>query len=276
VSENQPLTGKAALVTGSARGIGRAYARRLAQMGAAVMVSDIDLESGAEYGGPDSAPVVSELEALGADAAAFRCDVTVRAEVDALMAAVVRAFGRLDVLVCNAGGLFEDLTTSYATLLRADDLTRTLERNLYGTMFCCQSATPLLTQNGWGKVVTVSSTGAVRSAAGGWYAGYGAAKAAVAAYTIYLAEELGQYNVTVNAIAPGFIRTPRIEARIQSNEADRAVAQAACLRRWGTVEDCAGAIEFLCSPLSDFVTGQVIYVDGGVTVRDPAWSPAGG
>lgn len=264
------LEGKVALVTGAGRGLGRAYALRLASLGADVAINDINLASAQEYGEPLTAPtVMDELRALGRRSVGIEADVTDKIQVQSMIEQVISSLGRLDILVCNAGGLLENYEQSFATTVAEEDLRKTVDRNLYGTIFCCQAAAEPMKQNGWGKIVTVSSTSGLRAHRGGWYASYGAAKAAVIGYTLYLADELGPYSITVNAIAPGNIRTSRMLARAGDPWIDEQEAQRIALRRWGTTEDCARVIEFLCTPLSDYVTGQVIVVDGGLTLRDP-------
>lgn len=276
-SRRRLLDGKVAIVTGAARGIGRGYALRLAKLGANVAVGDINFDSAKELG-IDRPHILDELRAFDVECDAVVCDVTSRESAFELVATTIDRFGRLDVVVCNVGGS-GDQPDSYATTTSQADLEAAVVLNLYGTIYVCQAAAPHLKESGWGKIVVVSSTAAVRSALGGWSAPYAAAKAGILGYMIHLAEELGPFNITVNAIAPGYIKHDRSEAQKRKSIHDeratywRTAADATCLKRVGTVEDCAGAIEFLCTPLSDFVTGQVLYVDGGLTVRDAADSP---
>ncbi len=263
------LEGKVALVTGAARGLGRAYALRLASLGADVAINDINLDAAKEFGEQLAAPtVMDEVRAMGRRSIGVEADVGVKAQVEAMVGRVVQELGRLDILVCNAGGLMENYQQSYASTVAEADMRKTFDRNLFGMIFCCQAAAPHLKQSGWGKVVTVSSTNATRASLRGYYASYGAAKLAVVGYTQYLAEELGPHGVTVNSIAPGYIHTGRMLSRVKDPEADREAAKQIALQRWGTVEDCANVIEFLCTPLSDYVTGQLIVADGGMTLRD--------
>ncbi len=270
--QHQPLAGKVALVTGAARGLGRAYALRLAALGADVAINDIDLAAAKEY--PEferlTAPtVMDEVRALGRRSIGIESSVAEKAACDEAARRTVEELGRLDILVCNAGGLMENYLESYAGSVAEEDLRKTMDRNLYGTIFSCQAALPYMKDNGWGKIVTVSSTNGIRASTDGFYASYGAAKGAVTTYTMYLADEVGQYGITANAIAPGYILTGRMLSRVKDPAANNARAQGVALRRWGQPEDCANVIEFLCTPLSDYVTGQLIVIDGGMTLRDP-------
>ena len=268
-----PLAGKVALVTGAARGLGRAYALRLAALGADVAINDIDLNAAAEYARWEklsAATVVDEIGATGRRSIGIESSVTEKSACEEMVARTVAELGRLDILVCNAGGLMENWRESYASSVAEEDLRATMDRNLFGAIFSCQAAAPELKKHGWGKIVTVSSSNGIRASKDGFYASYGAAKGAIITYTMYLADELGQFGITVNAIAPGYIQTGRMLARVDDPEADRRAAQTLALRRWGRPEDCANVIEFLCTPLSDYVTGQLIVVDGGMTLREPS------
>jgi len=142
-----------------------------------------------------------------------------------------------------------------------------LATNLRGTINCCQAAAPQLKQGGWGKVVNVSSLAAIRPQGSGAFAPYVTAKAAVIGYTLSLAAELAPCGVTVNAIAPGSIDTPMTRALFSDMDDPEAHARVP-LGRFGAVEDVTGVVEFLTTPLSDYVTGQVICVDGGLTMTD--------
>lgn len=252
-------------MTGGGRGLGRGYALRLARLGAAVGVADLDL-MGAVEAGEARTDVLSELEAMSVSALGLELDVTNRAAVETVTKQLVDRLGTLDVLVCNAGsmGVFEDSSATTASERVVESI---LASNLLGTINCCQAAAPHLKAGGWGKIVNVSSLAALRPPAGGVAASYVAAKAAVIGYTRSLAEELGPHGVTVNAIAPGSIDTPLTRGLYSDMDDPRAHARVP-QRRFGTVEDVAGVVEFLCTPLSDYVTGQLICVDGGQSITD--------
>lgn len=273
------LQGKVALVTGGARGLGRGYALRLAKLGADIAIIDRNLRGAEVYEFERSLltadTVMAECEALGVRAMGLEADLTNRAAAEKAIAEVATKMGRLDIVVANAGGgtvLFADersggdgggsnevldqVTTGTPSDTPEEMLTRVMDINVKTCMYTCMAATPHLKAVGGGRIVTVSSTAGVD--ARGAYHPYGTAKAAIIHYTRALAQELGPFNINVNAIAPGIIRTGRLGDR--SARAEEVVA----LRREGTIEDCAGVVEFLTTDLSAYVTGRVILIDGGM------------
>ena len=259
------LEGKVALVTGGGRGLGRAFALRLGGLGASVAVADLDL-AGTVKAGESETDVISELEANGVAALGVELDVGDQAAVKAMVEHTVERFGGLDILVCNAGSVSR-IEESHAASMSEDSLRPTFEVNFFGTVNFCRCAAPHLRTGGWGKIVNVSSLAAMRPLEGGIGAPYVAAKAAIVGYTLSLAEELGADGITVNAIAPGSIDTPL--TRGMFTDMDDPVAHSKLpMRRFGTVDDVAGVVEFLCTPNSDYVTGQVICVDGGMSITD--------
>ena len=260
-----PLAGKVALVTGGGRGMGRGFAIRLGRLGASVAVADLDL-SGAVRAGEAEADVISELEAEAIPALGVETDVTDRTAVRAMTDQVTGRLGSIDVLVCNAGAMpaFDESSASAGSQAVFES---TFATNLFGTINCCQAAAEALKAGGWGKVANLSSLAALRPTEGGLAAPYAAAKAAVIGYTRSLAVELAPHGVTVNAIAPGSIDTP-LTRGLFSDMDDPAAHARVPQGRFGTVEDVAGVVEFLCTPLSDYVTGQVICVDGGLSITD--------
>jgi 3-oxoacyl-[acyl-carrier protein] reductase len=261
------LDGKVAIVTGAARGLGRAYAHRLATLGAKVAVSDLDLKSYAEFEAESKAmtadTTVDEIKARGGEALGFEFDVADRDAVFAMVAEVAKAWGRVDVLVANAGGGRGTPQATTATLVPQDLLELVTGMNFYGTVHSCSAVAPHMKAQRSGKIVTVASYAGLVAGVGGGYAHYGANKAAIAHYTRYLAQELGPYNVNANCIAPGAIETARIVRLLGGDATSRGVNPEIALRRNGTPEDCARVVEFLCTDLSDYVTGAVIPIDGG-------------
>ena len=263
-----PLEGKVALVTGAARGLGRSYALRLAKLGAAVVVADRKPDGARDVGeelGADSVP--AEIEALGRRALGVTADVSRPAEVTRLFDEAMGAFGRLDILVNNAGrAVARDGGVAPSQTSNAD-FDRLIDANLRSCLLCCQAAAPIMKAQGAGVIVNISSQTGVAPLPGGMLAVYGASKAAVAMLTRNLAAELGPFGIRVNAIAPGIIMTALVAASAASSGiGTQAQADALPLRRLGTVEDCAGVLEFLTTDLSRYVTGQVICADGGAVL----------
>jgi 3-oxoacyl-[acyl-carrier protein] reductase len=264
------LDGKVAIVTGAARGLGRAYARRLAGLGAKVAVADLDLKSYREFDAEAKAmtaeSTVAEIEAAGGAALGVEVDVCDRRAVESMVARVAEEWGRVDVLVANAGGGRGQPVDTKASTIDPALLDLVVGMNLYGTVYCCNAVASLMKQQRSGKIVTVSSVAGLSPSADGGYAHYGAAKAAIAHYTRYLAQDLGPYGITANCIAPGVIATGRIMQTVLpgSGDSNRDRSELVALRRLGTVEDCAKVVEFLVTDLSDYVTGAVIPIDGGL------------
>jgi 3-oxoacyl-[acyl-carrier protein] reductase len=273
------LKGKVAVVTGGARGLGRGYALRLAKLGADVAIIDRNLRGADVYEFERSLltadSVMAECEALGVRAMGLEADLTNRAAAEQAINDIVAKMGRLDIVVANAGGgtvLFADersggdgggsnqvldqVTTGTPSDTPEEMLTRVMDINVKTCMYTCMAATPHLKAAGGGRIVTVSSTAGVD--ARGAYHPYGTAKAAIIHYTRALAQELGPFNINVNAIAPGIIRTGRLGDRAATAE------ERVPLRREGTIDDCAGVVEFLTTDLSAYVTGRVILIDGGM------------
>ena len=264
------LDGKVAIVTGAARSLGRAYAKRLAALGAKLAVADINLRSFEEFEAEakdmTGDNTVAEIEAAGGSALGIELDVRDTAAVEAMVGRVFKEWGRVDVLVANAGGGRGRPIDTKASSLDPELLRLVTEMNLFGTVYSCNAVAPIMKQQRSGKIITVSSIAGTAPSADGGYAHYGAAKAAIAHYTRYLAQDLGPFGITVNCIAPGVIATGRIMATVipGSSQSNRDRAELVALRRLGTVEDCARVVEFLATDLSDYVTGAVIPIDGGL------------
>lgn len=259
------LSGKVALVTGSARGLGRAYAHHLARLGADVVINDVDMAAAKVYDEElTAATVMDEVRALGVRSLGIVADVTDQAKVRSMIDEIVAEFGQIDILVNNAGGALVP-GPSYASSVPEADFRRMMDINLMGTIFCCQAvAEPMKRQRG-GRIVNVGSQAGLRSQGGGGGTGYSVAKAAIHHYTRKLADELGPFGINVNCIAPGWILSSRAVAGGRGSPESRARLEAEiALRRLGVPEDCAKVVEFLVTDLSDYVTGQIIPICGGV------------
>lgn len=241
-----------AIVTGgaSARGIGHATARRLAALGWSLVVADVD-------GGAVAARVAELGGAPGAMSLA--CDVTSREQVRAVVAAADEAFGRIDALV-NAAGI--SLPTPVLEI-DEEEWDRVLAINSRGVFFFTQAVIPVMRRQRRGRIVNVSSVAGKR---GGGVLGsshYAASKAAVLGFTKAVAREVADDGITVNAVAPGLIATDMTEGRLTGARLER-VLDVTPLRRWGTADEVAAAIAFLCSDDAGYITGEEIDVNGGL------------
>ncbi|MDE2125832.1 MAG: SDR family oxidoreductase [Armatimonadetes bacterium] len=263
------LAGKVAVVTGAGRGLGRAYARRLALLGANVVVNDINLNAAEEFDEIlEAASVAAECELSGVKAIGVEADVTVRRDVDRLFSSALSAFGRVDILVNNAGGVLRPAANGKASQVSEDDWRFILDVNLTSTLFCCQAAAVPMQAQRDGSIINVSSQAGVRGNDSGSIAHYCVAKCGIVELTRLLAAELGPQGVRVNCIAPGLILTSRANAQFGRNTPENMAAASARipLRRLGMPEDCAGVVEFLATDLSQYVTGQCIPVCGGMVL----------
>ena len=247
------LDGKVALVTGASRGIGRAIALRLAQAGAQVVVCSRKLES--------VQSVAAEIESAGGKALAVQAHVGRTDDVTALVARVVEAFGRVDVVVNNAA-----TNPHFGPLLTADDgqWMKIFDTNVMGAVRVCRAVAPHMEKQGGGKIINLTSIAGLRPSPG--MGVYGVSKAAIIMLTQTLAMELGRANIQVNAIAPGVIKTHFSEVLWQTPQIAEPILSRTPLGKFGEPEDVAGLALFLASPASNFVTGGVFVVDGGLNV----------
>jgi len=242
------FNGKVALITGSGRGIGRAIAEAFAGQGATVALSDFNLEA--------LTAVSQEFEQKGYPFAAFPCNVTNATEVQALCDAVISRFGKIDILINNAG------ITRDTLLMRMKDeqWDAVLGTNLKGAFLVTRAAIKYFLRQKSGRIINIGSVVGLMGNIG--QANYAASKAGLMGFSKSVARELAPRNITVNVIAPGFIETPMTAAL--PAEVRTAFMQKIPLNRAGTPQDVAGVALFLASPLADYITGQVIAVDGGM------------
>lgn len=260
------LSGKVALITGAARGLGRAYAIRLAQLGADVGIIDIDLKSHLDVEkeaiGSEFTTVIDELRSMGTNAYGVEADVSDELQIGNAVDEIAAKLGDIDVLVANAGGGSGSLHENTAALVNSEELKKVMERNFYGTVYTVKAVQGNMKKRGTGKIVTVTSLYGILASKEGSYAHYSASKSAIISYTKNLAQELGPFNIQVNAIAPGYIGTGRLLDFFEKDGLEKYTDQTA-LKRLGTPDDCANVIEFLTTNMSDYVTGTVIDVSGG-------------
>ncbi|HHU49562.1 MAG TPA: 3-oxoacyl-[acyl-carrier-protein] reductase [Clostridiales bacterium] len=245
------LSGKVALITGASRGIGRACAIKMAELGADVAVNYSSNRALAEE-------VVKQILNMGRKAVAIQADVSKQKEAEDMVKRTIEALGSLDILVNNAG------VTRDALLIRMkeEEWSRVLDTNLNSVFYTTKAASKYMMKKRQGRIINISSVVGVAGNAG--QANYAASKAGIIGFSKSVAKELAQRNVLVNVIAPGFIETDMTDVL---NEQQRdAILSAIPLRRYGKPMDVAKAAAFLASDESSYLTGQVIYVDGGMNM----------
>lgn len=242
---------KVALVTGASRGIGRACALKLAECGYDIAVNFNSNEAKAQE-------VVSAIEALGRRAIAVKADTADLKAVQNMFREVHKAFGRLDVLVNNAG-VVDD---AYLLMINEDSLSRSLDINIKGYFHCAQQAALKMMSKKQGKIINISSVSSVLAVEGQGV--YSATKGAVNSMTATLAKELAPRGITVNAVAPGFIETEMIDAIPEDKKEE--YLKAVPMHKFGTAADVANVVASLCSDAFAYMTGQVVVLDGGLSL----------
>jgi 3-oxoacyl-[acyl-carrier protein] reductase len=247
---NPELKGKTALVTGAGRGIGRAIALKLAEMGAKVAVNDLaDVD---EIG-----KVISEINSRGEEAFPAPGNVADNSQVKAIVSSVTQKWGKIDILVNNAG-ISRDTLIMRTT---EDEWDSVIDTNLKSAYLCSKYVLRSMITLGQGRIVNMASMAGLMGSMG--RTSYAASKGGLIAFTRSLAAEVGSRNITVNAVAPGFIETRLTD--ILSPEAKAAVLSRTVIRRPGTPGDVAELVAFLVSDRAGYITGQVISIDGGIT-----------
>lgn len=240
---------KIALITGAGQGMGKAVALTLAQQGAHIAINDIDPASAEK--------TAKELQKLGINAIAVPANVTDKIDVKHMIQQTINHFGRLDILINNAGILYPTKVID----IPEDEWDRVIDVNLKGTFLCSQAVLPTMQKNNWGRIVNFSSTaGKNISTVGG--AHYTAAKAGILGFTRHLAKEVAQHNITVNAVCPGLIDTDMVRNTIDPNR-QQAYANSFPISRLGKPEEVADLVAFLCSDKAAYITGASLDINGG-------------
>ena len=241
---------RTAVVTGGARGIGKAIARKLAADGVHIVISDVMADA--------AEAAAKEMEVLGVRALAVVADVSRIDDVETLIRKTVQEFGAVDFLVNNAGVTRDNLSIRMSEA----EWDLVLGVNLKGTFLCSQAAAREMIKRRFGRIVNIASVSGIMGTAG--QANYASSKAGIIALTKSMARELGSRNITVNAVAPGFILTEMTD-KLPDSVKEAYIAQIP-LKRAGTPEDVAEAVRFLISPAAQYITGTVLNVSGGLLI----------
>jgi 3-oxoacyl-[acyl-carrier protein] reductase len=251
-TQELPLTGKIALVTGSGQGIGRATAVRLARQGADIAVNYLKNSNAAEE-------TKALIEEMGRKCILVQANVSQEEDVTRLFSEATQALGPITILVNNAGTTRDKLILQMSLA----DFEHVIDTNLKSAFLCTKAALRSMMKARWGRIVNVSSIAGLLGSAG--QANYAASKAAILALTISTAREMASRNITANAVAPGYVPT-ELTANLTEQQR-KVILDATVLGRMGTAEEVAAAISFLCSPESGYITGQILCVDGGTAMH---------
>lgn len=246
------LDGRVAIVTGASRGLGQTFARALAEAGADLVVTSRHAE--------DLRPFAAEIEALGRRCLPLSCDVTRLPSIEAMVQAAFAHYGKLDILINNAGCNVR----KPALDVTWDDWNKILDTNLRGTFFVAQAVARHMVAAQYGRIVNIGSVTAVAGYAG--LGPYGASRGGVKQLTMSLADDWGAHGVTVNCLAPGWFKTAQNAVMYEDQEWVDYLVDRIPLKRPGKVDDLKGAVVFLASDASAYVTGQTLLVDGGISV----------
>jgi 3-oxoacyl-[acyl-carrier protein] reductase len=240
--------GQVALITGGARGIGKAIAVSLAKRGADLAIADISSESARE--------TAKEIASLGVKAVPVALDVSKSSEVSGAIEGIVREFGRLDIVVNNAGITKDGLILR----MKEEDWDAVIGINLKGVFLCSREAVKVMVKQRYGRIVNIASVVAFMGNPG--QANYSASKAGIVGLTKTIAKEYASRGITANAVAPGFIATAMTDALAENVREE--MLKSIPVGKFGSVDDVANAVVFLSSPETAYITGQVIHVNGGM------------
>ena len=245
------LTDKIAVVTGASRGIGRGIALELAKRGATVVVNYQRSADAANE-------VVDQITSSGGKASAFQADVSLEEDANNLIKYAIDTYSKIDILVNNAGTTRDNVIM----MMGAEDFDTVIQTNLRSTWLCSKAAVRAMMRKRYGRIINITSVSGIMGNAG--QTNYSASKAGIIGFTKALAREVAVRNITVNAVAPGFVLTD-LTANLPQEMADK-LNEHIPLGRWGTIEDVAAATAFLASDEAAYITGHVLAVDGGLAM----------
>jgi len=242
---------KVVVITGSSRGIGKACALKLAKEGYNIVINYNTNEEMA-------LKLLEEIKRIGVDSIAIRADVSNSDDVKRLIEETISHFGKIDILINNVGYLHDD----FLIMLSNKEIDKTIDTNIKSCFYCCKEVAIKMYNEGKGKIINVSSISSKKAIEG--QSLYSATKGAINSLTLVLAKELSRWGITVNAVAPGFVNTEMIKS-IPKKKIDKYLSEIP-LNRFAEAEEVADLISFLCSDKSNYITGQVITIDGGLSI----------